>query len=150
MLLKLRRKKLLLRLGVLLLALIVIPLVVMLVQSVRMWRVTGNVLGLMDGGYFAVAADEVDSYRYKLVKSEDDCKMLIAVYYYAKRAERLEWCAERCMANGFKGSNVMIGLALGRSLAGRDDDALVVLDLLLQKDSSNYLVTFLHLVTQYF
>lgn len=79
-------------------------------------------------GFGALAAETVDRYRHHLVKSADHCKTLVTAYSAARRVDRLEWASEACLDNGVETIEVYEALASAADLAGRDGDAIQILN----------------------
>lgn len=84
-------------------------------------------------GFGMLAAETVDPYREKLVKSEEGCKAAVMAYAAGRRVDRLEWAGEACIEHGIETMEVYEGLASAADLSGRDNDAIQVLSVAAQK-----------------
>jgi tetratricopeptide (TPR) repeat protein len=72
----------------------------------------------------ALAADQGECYRHRMVKSEEGCALLLAAYHDSRNLQRMEWAAQACMDAGRETPEVYLGLAAAEEAAGRDLAAL--------------------------
>lgn len=81
----------------------------------------------LTSGYGALAADLVDWFKYGMRTSPRSCQAMIASYFQARNAEKVEWAAQACMSAGYEMPAVYIGLSTNRELTGRETEALQIL-----------------------
>ena len=84
-------------------------------------------------GFGALAAETLDSYRFRLRGQEKTCRTLISAYYQSRRLDRLEWAAQACLESGLEMPEAYLGLATVRELTGREGEALQLLSGVLGK-----------------
>jgi tetratricopeptide (TPR) repeat protein len=84
-------------------------------------------------GFGALAAETLDSYRFRLRGKEKSCRLMIAAYYQARRLDRLEWAAQACLESGLEMPEAYLGLATVREMTGREGEALQLLNGILSK-----------------
>lgn len=110
--------------------------VALLIVAAGSWGVTTyqarhalkRAMAQLEKGLPVVAAETIDPYREALVKkSEQDCRVVIAIYYQARRPERLEWAAQACLDEGKVFPEAFVGWAAAREFIGRDAEALQIL-----------------------
>lgn len=90
-------------------------------------RALSQAEGFLSLGFAGLAAETLDPFRQELAKSERGCKALIAAYLQARRAERLEWASEACIAGGQDIVEAHLGRAASWELGGRESQALQIL-----------------------
>lgn len=84
-------------------------------------------------GFWALAYENLDKYRFKLVKNEKDCNLLLNIYANFRKAERLDWAAQACLESGVESYGMYLSLAIAQELYGRDQDALLLLGQMAKK-----------------
>ncbi len=86
-----------------------------------------------DKGYTTLASDILEHHRKWMTKSEDDCKLLVNIYYSARNPGALAWAAESCLTNGIDLPETNMGLAFSRDMAGRTQEAVQILGSVVDK-----------------
>lgn len=83
--------------------------------------------------FAALASESLEPVRYELTSSVRGCQTLVAAYFGAHKADRLEWAAQACISAGIETSDMYVGLAAARELTGQDAEALKILTQVAQK-----------------
>ncbi len=84
-------------------------------------------------GFWALAYENLEPFRFKLIKNEKDCNLILNVYANFRKAERLDWAAQACLESGVETYGMYLSLAIAQELYGRDQDALLLLDQMAKK-----------------
>ncbi|MBI2712441.1 MAG: hypothetical protein HYX41_06255 [Bdellovibrio sp.] len=88
----------------------------------------GKARTALDGGFPAVAANDLEKNRSDVVRRKDGCRLLMDTYYASRKADLLEWAAQACLASGQESPEAYLALAVSSELRGGDADALRILD----------------------
>lgn len=83
-------------------------------------------------GFNALAAETLEPSRSILTQSPRGCDVMLAAYFGAQRADRLEWVAQACVVSNGDSVSAFVGPAAARELRGRDEEASQILGQVIQ------------------
>lgn len=88
--------------------------------------------GYLQKGFGTLAAETLEPVRFILVKSIRGCEALQGAYFGAQRPDRLEWAAQACIVKTGESASTYVALAAARELMGRDEEAMRILERVIQ------------------
>lgn len=84
-------------------------------------------------GFMVLAAEDMQNYRWLLVRSERGCRALLQANFEGRFMDRADWAAQACLENGVEIPEAFIALAGVRETTNREEEALGILKAANQK-----------------